>query len=334
MRLADRDDTARGPGQDAVFGEFVDVDGVRHYVIRNVDRMPPFLVSVISSADHWLFVSSYGGLTAGRVSPDTALFPYVTVDKVHESAAHTGSKTLVRLSLHGRQLVWEPFNREHDGRFATSRNLYKSVLGDRLCFEEVNHDVGLAFRYAWATSARHGFVRSCELQNLGDGPASVEIVDGLQNVLPAGTPPVAQAGGSNLVNAYKWTELDRDSGLAMFTLYSGISDRAEPCESLRANVVYGLGLEAPALLLSSLQLDTFRRGGPVEPEHHKRGIRGAYLLNATLELPGRGSQRWQVVADIEQKHLLGLPGLGHEELLALARQGIGLHTVHERLELR
>lgn len=29
--------------------------------------MPPFFVSVISSAGHWLFVSSSGGLTAGRV---------------------------------------------------------------------------------------------------------------------------------------------------------------------------------------------------------------------------------------------------------------------------
>ncbi|MDX1572190.1 MAG: hypothetical protein R3200_17030, partial [Xanthomonadales bacterium] len=57
-------------------GEFVDLDGERFYAIRNVDRMKPFFISVISHDDHWLFVSSSGGLTAGRVSPDTALFPY------------------------------------------------------------------------------------------------------------------------------------------------------------------------------------------------------------------------------------------------------------------
>jgi len=285
---------------DPVAGGFVDADGERYYVIRNVDRIPPFFISVISSADHWLFVSSSGGLTAGRVSPETALFPYLPVDRIHESHPHTGSKTILRVGPQGRKVTWEPFNREHDGRFVTSRNLYKSVLGNKLCFEEVNHDLALAFRYTWATSDRHGFVRLCELQNLGDEPLPVDLVDGLQNILPAGTPSPVQANSSNLVDAYKWTELDAGTGLAMYALYSGISDRAEPCESLRANVVYGLGLDAPTVLLSSLQLNDFRLGKPVVREDRKRGIRGAYFLGANLVLPRRESQRWQIVADIER----------------------------------
>jgi len=284
----------------AVSGEFVDLAGERHYVVRNVDRMPPFLVSVISSTDHWLFVSSYGGLTAGRVSPDTALFPYITVDKIHDSSPHTGPKTILRVGNDGREVVWEPFNREQDGRFATSRNLYKSVLGEKLRFEEINHDLGLAFRYTWATSDDHGFVRDCELENLSTGPVVVELVDGLQNVLPAGTPSATQASASNLVNAYKWTELDAGSRLAMYALYAGISDRAEPCESLRANVVYGLGLEGATLLLSSVQLDEFRRSGVLLGEDRKRGIRGAYFLGKHLTLPRGRSERWQIVADVER----------------------------------
>ena len=284
----------------AASGEFVDLGGERHYVIRNVDRMPPFLVSVISSADHWLFVSSSGGLTAGRVSPEATLFPYITVDKLHDAAPHTGCRTILRVGDGREQLVWEPFNREHDGRYATSRNLYKSVLGEKLRFEEINHDLGLAFRYSWATSDRHGFVRDCEIENLRGDSVQLELVDGLQNILPAGTPGVVQAGASNLVNAYKWTELDRRSRVAIYTLYAGISDRAEPCESLRANVVYGLGLERATVLLSSLQLDDFRRGATLVTEVHKRGIRGGYFLGARLELPRGGMQRWKIVADVEQ----------------------------------
>jgi len=287
-------------GTQAASGEFVDVKGERHYVIRDIDRMPPFLISVISGTDHWLFVSSSGGLTAGRVSPDTALFPYITVDKIHDSAVHTGCRTLLRVGKPGREVVWEPFNREQEGRFATSRNLYKSTLGEKLRFEEINHDLGLAFRYTWATSDDYGFVRDCELENLRDRAVSVDLVDGLQNVLPAGTPPTVQANASNLVNAYKWGELDRGSRLAMYALYAGISDRAEPCESLRANVVYGLGLERATVLLSSLQLDGFRRGEALVPEDHKRGIRGAYFLGASLTLPPGGAERWQIVADVER----------------------------------
>ena len=287
-------------GQCTVDGGFVDLDGERYYVIRNVDAMPPFFISIISSADHWLFVSSSGGLTAGRVSPETALFPYLPVDRIHESNPHTGCKTILRIGVQGRQVLWEPFNREHDGRFAISRNLYKNVLGSKLCFEEVNHDLALAFRYTWATSDPHGFVRLCELQNLGAEPLPIALVDGLQNILPAGTPLPVQSNSSNLVDAYKWTELDVGTGLAMYALYAGISDRAEPCESLRANVVYGLGLDAPAVLLSSLQLNDFRLGKPVVQEDRKRGIRGAYFLGTSLVLARRESQRWQIVADIER----------------------------------
>ncbi|NNC43271.1 MAG: hypothetical protein HKO03_08560, partial [Acidimicrobiia bacterium] len=136
---------------DEVSGEFLSLAGERYYAIRNVDQMAPFFVSLISDSDHWLFISSTGGLTAGRVSPDTALFPYITVDKIHESRPHTGSQTLIATVADGQRREWEPFNRAHVGRYSTSRNLYKNILGNKLSFEEINHDLHLAFRYCWST---------------------------------------------------------------------------------------------------------------------------------------------------------------------------------------
>ena len=128
---------------DTVAGEFVNLAGERFYAIRNADKMAPFFVSVVSDSDHWLFVSSTGALTAGRVSPETALFPYVSVDKIHDSASHTGSKTLLRVAVNDKQHAWEPFNMAHDGRYSIDRHLYKNLLGNKLCFEEINHDLQL-----------------------------------------------------------------------------------------------------------------------------------------------------------------------------------------------
>ena len=176
---------------------------------------------------------------------------------------------------------------------------YKNRLGNKLCFEEINHDLELAFRYTWLTSDSYGFVRQCELQNLGDKQASVELVDGLQNILPAGAPRFAQTNTSNLVDAYKWSELDESTGLAMFTLFSGISDRAEPSESLRANTVFCLGFEPKKVLISSDQLNHFRVGGNVEQETQRRGMRGAYLVNTSLTIDAGATQEWQIVANIE-----------------------------------
>ena len=286
--------------KNAVDGEFVEFEGERFYAIHNVDRIDPFFISMVSNDDHWLFASSTGGLTVGRVSPETALFPYVTVDKLHESGVYSGCKTVFRVHTADRARIWEPFNSHHDGRFAVSRNVAKNVLGNKLRFEEINYDLGLAFRYTWQTSETYGFVRSCELQNLGTSPVKVDLVDGLQNVLPAGTPLFAQTNTSNLVDAYKWTELDEQTGLALFTLYSGITDRAEPCESLKANTAFCLGLDDQTILLSSRQISDFRQGQKIEQENHKRGIRGAFLVNTSLELDPKSSQHWQIVANIEQ----------------------------------
>ena len=283
-----------------VSGEFLTIAGERFYAVRNVDRLAPFFISVISNADHWLFVSSSGGLTAGRVSPDTPLFPYIPVDRIHESGSHTGSKTVLRVRTDNGAQVWEPFNREHLGRYSINRNLYKNVLGNKLRFEETNHDLRLSFTYTWLTSNEFGFIRRCELRNLGARPVRVDVLDGLQNILPAGTPPATQTSASNLVNAYKWTELDERTGLAVFTLYSGISDRAEPCESLKANTVFCLGLRDRSVLLSARQIDAFRTGHDPEPESHIRGVRGAYLVCAKLSLAPDESEQWQIIANNEQ----------------------------------
>ena len=286
-----------------VTGAFVTVAGERYYVIENVDKMSPFFISVVSDSDHWMFIASNGGLTAGRVSPDTALFPYITVDRIYESTPHTGSKTLIKAMIDGNCHYWEPFNREHDDRYALHRNLYKNVLGNKLMFEEVNLDLNLAFRYRWESSDHFGFVRSCELESLAASDCQVELIDGVQNLLPAGTPRFTQTNSSYLVDAYKWSEVDETTGLAFFTLYSAITDRAEPCESLKATTAFCLGLEKRHILLSSEQLDAFRRGEAVTPEHHKRGVRGAYMVNTTLKMQAGARFNWQLVVNVEQSQV-------------------------------
>ena len=292
--------TVSAPKSSDVVGQFIDMEGERYFAIRNMQDMSPFFISLISDSDHWLFVSSTGGLTAGRVSPETALFPYAPVDKIHESIGNTGSKTLLQVIINGKTSKWNAFNNDFNQQYNISQNLYKNVLGDKICFEEINHDLQLAFRYTWMTSDEFGFCRQCELVNLTEQKVSVKMIDGLQNVLPAGTPRFTQTVSSNLVDAYKWTELDQASGLAMFTVYSGITDRAEPSESLKANTIFSLGFDSPKVLLSNTQLEKFWRNTEIETETAKRGIRGAYFLNVEFELTSMQSKKWQLVANLEQ----------------------------------
>ena len=68
-----------------VDGSLTDLDGERFYRIGTYDLMDPFLMSIVSDSDHWMFLSSTGALTAGRRDPDNALFPYYTDDRIHNA---------------------------------------------------------------------------------------------------------------------------------------------------------------------------------------------------------------------------------------------------------
>ncbi|MFT6267583.1 MAG: hypothetical protein ACJAVV_000381 [Alphaproteobacteria bacterium] len=283
-----------------ITGEFVTINNERYYAIKNVDRMDPFFISVISNSDHWLFISSNGALTAGRVSPDTALFPYECVDKIYDDALNTGSKTIIRTTYGDKIVNWEPFNLEHVGIYIIECNVYKNTLGNKVYFEEVNKSLGLTYRYSWQSSDKYGFVRSSEIINHSDAQVDIELIDGIQNVLPAGTPKFTQTVSSNLVDAYKWTEVDSANGLALYTLYSAITDRAEPCESLRATTVFSIGLDSPEVILSSKVLSQFKQGREVAIQSTTRGVRGAYLLKTSLHLAAQQTQVWYIVADLEK----------------------------------
>ena len=43
--------------------------------------------------------------------------------------------------------------------YRIERNLYKSIYGNKIIFEEINHDLGLSFRYGWSNSEQYGFVK-------------------------------------------------------------------------------------------------------------------------------------------------------------------------------
>ncbi len=280
-------------------GEFVSFLGEDCYVIRNYDQMRPFLVSVVSSSDHWLFVSTTGGLSAGRKNADNALFPYYTEDKVADSAEQTGSVTVIRLQADDGQKIWQPFSIRQEGLYRVRRNIYKSIAGTKLYFEETNEDLQLTFRYGWTTSHTYGIVRHAQLLNTG-GKRMVEVMDGIQNILPYGVDRQVQNEFSCLLDGYKKNELDPESGLGIYRLSSLLTDKAEPSEGLLCTTVWSTERNVRSYLLSTEQLDDFRNGYAVENETDIRARRGAYLIHFEDDLAGE--KEWYITAEINQDH--------------------------------
>lgn len=271
-----------------------------YYRISNVDKMRPFFMSIVSHSDHWMFISSNGGLTAGRKNSDFSLFPYYTDDKIHESNEVTGSKSIFWITKDGQKKLWEPFSNRQFGLYNVTRNIYKSLSGNKILFEEINHDLELEFSYEWNSSDTYGFIRKSRLKNNSEQKISIDLIDGIQNIVPFGVKADVQSASSNLVDAYKRSELHKGSGLGIYALSSIIVDRAEPSEALKANVAWSHGLNNPKHLVSSLQLDNFRKGNGVRNEDDIKAEKGAYFLNSIIELNPESEKEWMIIANTNQ----------------------------------
>ena len=69
----------------ATSGTEVTLDGETYYKISAVDRMRPFFMSIVSHSDHWMFLSSNGGLSAGRKEQRLRLVPVLHRRQNHGS---------------------------------------------------------------------------------------------------------------------------------------------------------------------------------------------------------------------------------------------------------
>ncbi|MEM7681000.1 MAG: hypothetical protein AAF288_03500 [Planctomycetota bacterium] len=257
--------------------------------IDDAERMRPFFMTVVSASDLWLYVSSRGGLTAGRCEPEQCLFPYETDDRIHLAGGQVGPVT--RLTVQGAAsddaVVWRPFLPPADGPVA-SESIRKSLLGHRLVFESTHPELGLSFSYEWTAAQHLGWVRACTLKNTTDAPVRVRVVDGLRSIIPAGVSLRMQQAYSCLINAYRRAQVT-EQGLGLYYLETAPSDLAQPSESLRCNTVWHAGLPGAQVRLAE-----------GSDAHDRKGQVADYLLDAVVELAPGESQRWWIVADVHR----------------------------------
>ena len=284
-----------------VNGQFVEIENEKFYKISNYNKMPDFFMSIVSDSDHWMFLSGNGSLSAGRKNRDNALFPYYTVDKIHDYRDLTGSKTWCLVDKGNKTFLWEPFTVESEKIYNVKRNLYKSIYGNKIIFEEINIELGISFRYGWYNSEKFGWIKKSLISNQSNTTVNLEVVDGLRNLIPSGVDYAFQNEYSNLLDAYKKSELLVETGLGLFMLSSIPVDRPEPSEALKATSVWSLvpGKKAN-ILISDKQLENFKNGIPVNTEIDVRASRGAYYIHTQLELEKNAGQEWYFAAEVNQ----------------------------------
>ncbi len=319
---------------DEVTGFLTELEGEEMYCIGHFDQMPPFFMTLTSSCDLWMYLSSSGGVTAGRQNYNRALFPYETDDKIHLSFGHTGPKTLFRIKKNDKYIFWEPFSENQKGIYSIERNLYKNISGSKIIFEELNKDLRILFQYTWEGSDQLGWVRQSNLKNFADEPLQIEFLDGIQNIIPPGIELILQNTMSTLMDAYKIAEYIPEQQIALFRMSSVPTDRAEPSEALKTHTVWSIGFDNNTILLSNKQLSDFKKGLKIKTEDAVRGERTSFFVCNTIDIEPDNSKKWYIVADVDKDHTEVIELMDWKKKIE-KRPGIlkkSLHENHDKLQ--
>ena len=282
-------------------GQIIEIEDEKYYRISNYHLMPDFFITIVSDSDHWMYISSNGSLSAGRKNRDNALFPYYTVDKIHDYRDKTGSKTVCLVSKDNRTYLWEPFACDFEKFYRIERNLYKSIFGNKIIFEERNLDLEVSFSYGWHNSEKFGWIKKSSLKTTSEKGIKINILDGIRNILPYGIDFAFQNEYSNLLEAYRRNELLPQSKLGLYVLSSIPTDTAEPSEALKATAVWSVveGSDA-GYLISDKQLESFKTGGEIRTESEVFASRGAYYIVNEYQLSKNQEKCWYIIADVNK----------------------------------
>jgi hypothetical protein len=154
------------------------------------------------------------------------------------------------------------------------------------------------------------------------------VLDGIQNILPYGVNTDLQNSRSNLVDAYKKSELEAEVGIGIYALSAIIVDKAEPSEALKATTVWSAGIDDATYLLSSMQIDNFRKGKEITQEKDIKAEKGAYFVCSALTLAPNSEKKWMLVANVNQTMI------NISEIAELIKSGVDLGAiVQEDIEL-
>lgn len=293
-----------------VKGVFCQLNGKKYYKIENYDRMENFFMTITGSSDIWNFCWSKGGITAGRTDSNHAIFPYYTADKVFDVASYTGNYTCIAAKTESGIKIWEPFKAmisvpsvQKEADKYLIRNIYKSENGNEVLFEEINTQLNLKFVTGWTSSQKFGIVRKSTVENLGNSEIEISVLDGCQNILPACVTSDFQNSKSILLDAYKKTDLDEKNNLAIFSVSSIVSDKAEPNESLYANVSWFstddkiiLATDAPSqfLNISDFSLPSYKN---FSAENVTKGERSSAFICKNFSLKENQNSFWYQIFD-------------------------------------
>jgi hypothetical protein len=162
------------------------------FVIEQYNERPPFAgflpgIAGTRGRPAWAFYVNRGQGVAsfGVRNKDGAFLEFYPADKAYQLTPSRGFRTFLKIADRDRMIAHEPFQRRA-GPDVIQR-LY--VAAHEIGVEEINSGMGIRIRadmFTLPEAPFAGLVRRVEIVNLSAQPRTIEVVDGLPQVLPYG----------------------------------------------------------------------------------------------------------------------------------------------------
>ena len=182
------------------------------FIIEQYNDTAPFAsflpgIAGVTGIPAWVFYVNRGQAIAsfGVRNKDGAMLEFFPADKAYQLTASRGFRTFLKISDGVNIVTHEPFQR--GAGQGVRQRLY--VSPHEMSVEEIHPSLGLAIRadlFTLPEASLAGLVRRVTVQNISQQSKTVEIVDGLPQVLPYGLNQWCVKFMSRTVEAYMVVE--------------------------------------------------------------------------------------------------------------------------------
>lgn len=233
--------------------------GNQGFLIKNYDKAKTFSsflpgIAGVDGIPMWSFYVNRGQAMGsfGVKDKDGAIMEFFPANVMYRNIEHQGFRTFIRKN--GK--VHEIFSSASCD--PCSRSL---MIGQNLIkLAEENKALGLRITVTYFTLPGEPFaalVRKVEIERMGDAPVipdTIEILDGLPQILPAGIGNAGYQSMSNLARA--WFDVKNlENGIAFYKIRASIADTTEVDESQSGNFYLSFTNASGGLITPIIDMD-------------------------------------------------------------------------------
>jgi len=221
------------------------------FVIENYNYSKPFSnffpgIAGKYGIPMWTFYVNRGQAISsfGIKNKDHAILEFFPANKAWEFVTSVGFRTFLKINTGKKQIFYEPF---HNGfsnlGFDITNKMLISPWG--LCLEEVNTSIGLKIIVEYFNIPSDNFgalARTVSIENTTNSLKSIEILDGLPQIVPYGTGNFFLKEMSRTIEAWMNVE-NLENNAAFYRLSVDPSDRPEVVHINEGNFYIGFSYE-------------------------------------------------------------------------------------------